>query len=355
MEIVEERMARMCWNDNGWQRPSGMSGKSTSDRSHERRNGYGHEEWLFDLDKLIDGYHYGFLQPLQRESKSTDATHYNITLYTYNSDVRQWYWIGRINHLESIDVDQASQVAEIYASNGWLDQMYQDIRNVEGNSQEFEANPAAIANCRFRPEQAELYEGFPVPFVEGDERPGDYYQFYRLPENFVAPQPQQVVFAPNRPVEIEGADGAIRTTSRTFESQIKEYEDYHSAIQNAFHAYLNDKYPNRTQREAPTGVGSSRIDLKFQDTDGRFIYYEVKSYNSLMQSIRAALGQLMEYAYYPDKTEAKELVIVSFERADAEVEAYINHLSRTFSLPIGYIQFSYSTMEILQAINCTHV
>ena len=60
----ERRMARICWNDNGWVFPSGRLGKSKDKKSHEGKYGYGHEEWLMDTSKLINGYNYGFLEPI---------------------------------------------------------------------------------------------------------------------------------------------------------------------------------------------------------------------------------------------------------------------------------------------------
>ena len=63
MKRVEEKIARICWNTNYWQKPSGKDGKSKD--TYELINGYGHEEWLFDKEKIIDGYHYSFLQGIK--------------------------------------------------------------------------------------------------------------------------------------------------------------------------------------------------------------------------------------------------------------------------------------------------
>jgi hypothetical protein len=51
----ETRIARICWNTNGWIKPSGKKGKSKS-HSHEYIYGFGHEEWNFDTEKIINGY-----------------------------------------------------------------------------------------------------------------------------------------------------------------------------------------------------------------------------------------------------------------------------------------------------------
>lgn len=65
-KIVLNKISKLCWNTNNWQYPSGPTGKSADRKSHEYKFGYGHEEWLFDFDKLINGYHYAFLQPVNK-------------------------------------------------------------------------------------------------------------------------------------------------------------------------------------------------------------------------------------------------------------------------------------------------
>ncbi|BCV27179.1 hypothetical protein [Shewanella algae] len=60
-----KKIARICWNSNGWITPSGRPGKSSNKDSYEYQNGYGHEEWLLDTTKIIDGYHYGYIKQLE--------------------------------------------------------------------------------------------------------------------------------------------------------------------------------------------------------------------------------------------------------------------------------------------------
>jgi len=46
----EKRIAKVCWNENDWISPSGEFGKSNDGKIARKRRGYGHEEWLFDLE-----------------------------------------------------------------------------------------------------------------------------------------------------------------------------------------------------------------------------------------------------------------------------------------------------------------
>lgn len=80
----EKRVARICWNKYGWVKPSGKEGKSRYKDSHEAQYGYGHEEWLFDIGKTINGYHYGFLEPVRKQQNAYAGNTYDIWLYTIN-------------------------------------------------------------------------------------------------------------------------------------------------------------------------------------------------------------------------------------------------------------------------------
>ena len=65
----QNKIARICWNNNSWKFPSGLKGKSKDNDAFERKYGFGYEEWLFDKRKIINGKHYGFLQPLNGVNK----------------------------------------------------------------------------------------------------------------------------------------------------------------------------------------------------------------------------------------------------------------------------------------------
>jgi hypothetical protein len=56
-------------------------------------------------------------------------------------------------------------------------------------------------------------------------------------------------------------------------------------------------------------------------------------------SIRQALPQLLEYAFWPENRRADELVIVSHLPSTAAADKYIKFLRTEFNLPLSYKQF----------------
>jgi hypothetical protein len=70
-----------------------------------------------------------------------------------------------------------------------------------------------------------------------------------------------------------------------------------------------------------------------------YIYYEIKTGLSAQSCIREALGQLLEYAYWPGAQLAARLVIIGEPPLDKYAKTYLETLQKEFSLPVEYRQF----------------
>ena len=77
--MAEDKIARICWNTEGWRNPSGPQGKSKNKRAYEHRVGYGHEEWLLDTTKLINGWDYAYLPPIGLHRQKYVGQAFNIS------------------------------------------------------------------------------------------------------------------------------------------------------------------------------------------------------------------------------------------------------------------------------------
>lgn len=78
------------------------------------------------------------------------------------------------------------------------------------------------------------------------------------------------------------------------------------------------------------------------------MFYEVKTYASAKMSIREAIGQLMEYSYYPDCMLATELVVVSQAPLGEDGKRYIKMLNKKFTIPISYMQFNHPDAKVIE-------
>lgn len=112
----------------------------------------------------------------------------------------------------------------------------------------------------------------------------------------------------------------------------------HNILQAALFDYLARIHgENNVSGEQNCG-NRTLIDVCVQEDDG-YVYYELKTGLSAQSCIREALGQLMEYSYWPGAQEAKRLVIVGEAPCDEEATEYIRRLREKFSFPLEYRQF----------------
>ena len=62
------KLCRICWNTEQWRRPSGTAA-AIETGSYVHEHGFGHEEWLFNFEWMIDGHRFAFLQPINKSTK----------------------------------------------------------------------------------------------------------------------------------------------------------------------------------------------------------------------------------------------------------------------------------------------
>lgn len=81
------------------------------------------------------------------------------------------------------------------------------------------------------------------------------------------------------------------------------------------------------------------IDLVVKNGDNLW-FYEIKTASSAKACIRQALGQILEYAYWPECKRPEKLIIVGPNAATTLEQSYIETLRCEFRLPIEYAVIS---------------
>ena len=110
----------------------------------------------------------------------------------------------------------------------------------------------------------------------------------------------------------------------------------HNVIQEALYNKLSKKYgSDNVGTEISSGNGGS-IDLVVKRKKDEFWFYEIKTAHTAKACIRQAIGQLLEYSFWPKNKEASRLVVVGEPVLDDEAYQYIEYLKRRFRLPIDY-------------------
>lgn len=117
-------------------------------------------------------------------------------------------------------------------------------------------------------------------------------------------------------------------------------------IQKALHKHLVSVYgEENVGTERPTVTG--KIDAVVR-RGTKYWFYEIKPSTPTRACIREAVGQLLEYAFWPGAQEAERLLIIGEHPLDKQSRQYVQYLREHFSLPVDYQQFSLSRGKIIE-------
>jgi len=243
-----EKIARLCWNTHDWKRPSGRAGKSLSESSYEKIVGFGHEEWLLDDSKILpDGYHYGFLQPMNVKSLKHVGMTYDIHLFTISPKKHKVY-IGYLKNAIGISEKESRKVYQYYKENGWIDEMKQDIQFVGGVVKDLK--PTWMFNVKFKFEDAVInYSNQPI--IKSDTI-GHRYNLMNKTGEFE--------FELDDEGNIETLDTSMFVkTTKAGEILI---DPLHKKIQNAVVELLKDQYVHLYMEKGTDGYLKQKVDIK---------------------------------------------------------------------------------------------
>lgn len=329
-----DKISRICWNTNNWKRPSGSEGKSRVASSYENSVGFGHEEWLLDDSRVLpDGYHYGFLQPLNVSSGKHIGQKYNIHLFTISPN-KQKVYVGCIHNAIAIDCDESKKAFHYYKEQGWISEMKEDVRLVGGTVTGF--NALWMFNVKFKFSDTKIYYSNP-PVIRYDTL-GHRYTLMDKTNDFV--------FLKDKEGNVQTLDTSSIT--RTTKSGKIIIDPLHKKIQNAVVLLLKNKYHHLYLESCDETLSSSqRVDIKgvYKETE-EWHYFEVKT-GSAKQCIREALGQILEYSLYNHKSSrASKMYIIGPEQPDDKDAAYLKKLRDMYGVPIWFRWYSFQENKL---------
>lgn len=87
-------------------------------------------------------------------------------------------------------------------------------------------------------------------------------------------------------------------------------------------------------------LNGTLIDVALRIADGQYWYYEIKTASSPRACLREALGQILEYSFWPGAQEESRLIVCGERALDADGAAYLTQLQTRFNLPIAYEQIT---------------
>ena len=138
-------------------------------------------------------------------------------------------------------------------------------------------------------------------------------------------------FAPRKPGEIpsgnskkQGQDPALISHNHKIIQQI------------VYDRLVASHSKNRVSCELPMASGNP-ADIVVQTAEDQYEIYEIKTEETSRECIRQAIGQLLEYAFWPRSPAVNRLFVVGPVKLDSEAENYLQSLISNFQLPIEYL------------------
>ncbi|MEX1153564.1 hypothetical protein [Parvibaculum sp.] len=110
----------------------------------------------------------------------------------------------------------------------------------------------------------------------------------------------------------------------------------HNELQAALCKRLIAKYGEDNVADEHSNGAGGEIDVILRKSSNEYWYYEIKTAWSPRECIRQALGQILEYSYWPGANEPSRLIICGENPLDYEGRQYIEKLKSKFQLPILY-------------------
>lgn len=323
------KITRIAFNSTGWQKPTGDARKYEASGTYNHDFGFGHEDWLFRSDWLIDGWRYGFIQGVNKShAKLVRAgTPVDLTLFTVQPDKKRRY-VATIHDVECLDDQQAEDALELFRKQGWYVAMLKEINDIGGDASALGNAEWAkhILNVRFRLENAELFASETYALPDDPVMKLNRYQLTDLQKISSKSNVQQLqsrAGSTNLPPIQQVMRGATSAVVYTPE-----------------HARMQEKLMIELKREYPKAIvvrEENFIDVSVQ-TEQELILFEIKSDLEPRSVIRQALGQILEYAYHPSRAYALpvQLVIVGRRQLTASDAEYMRYLTTKFLLPLSY-------------------
>lgn len=111
----------------------------------------------------------------------------------------------------------------------------------------------------------------------------------------------------------------------------------HTRMQGELYGALVQKYGKENVGAECVTCSGLPADLIVKTGDGYEIF-EIKTSRSPRDCVRQAVGQLLEYAYWPGSPHCSKLWAVGPSPIDSSTTEYLGELKKQFSLPIDYRQ-----------------
>ena len=333
-------LQRICWNRQGWQRPSGDAVES----GYPSDEGFGFEEWNFNKEQACDGEVYGYLPywPSDRNRRIAQGR-YHIDFFTIEPYTKLRLMVGRYRDAREAGPDDAAKVDAHFRANGIYEIRAEELREALAASGRRMTAQAALRRVRAIVLDPDFRFICPVEDIEVFPSPVEF----KLPdERGINPRFSKPTIL-KRPVRVDRPGNGPKNKSlenfsprpgplaenaypRATAAELRTIIPLHNKLSNRFAEWLKENGRQSVYQER------GRVDLEYRE-ESLLCRAELKvCYRvNTRHAIREALGQLLDYNLWGERVTADRWLIILNNKPTAEDVAFLGRLSSKHRMPLG--------------------
>lgn len=320
---MEYLLQRLCWNSNGYQYPAGKT--RGIDKGFSGEHGFGYEEWNFNTNDIIDNKCYGYMY---QTPKHSEEKIYNIYFFSKDNEGRDLL-IGLYKEAKFLDVKQRFDLREKFKKSEMYERRRLELLNLDiskkladnyilGDTEEekflFPLNICVDPKNIFLLEHPILMkrlfqERLNYHYTTAENITNERKKINVLNNCFQNSKREDLII-------IKNYDLTENSYFRSINNDIKLIQPLHNKLSNEFKKYLLSKQFYEVEQE------NCSLDMIAKKNSSTYMF-ELKIVNTpfVRHSIREALGQLLEYNYYPHRSKFDYLnIVLNRKPSDLEID-----------------------------------
>lgn len=319
---------RVCWNTRGWCLPAG----STDEKGYPGENGFGHEEWNFQLEDAVEGCVYGYMYS---PPKKDEGEQFRLHFYAIHPETKQRLLVGSYLEAEVVRESEYRRVLKAFKSKGILDRRARELLRVapamglqKAREEMSNALERAWLKVKCPVEAVKLFEP-PVrlPLNVGEKTLSHRFRMFTYVD-------EAELFKRTDAFSEDPTDGFTRLDLaedgylRESRENLKEIVPRHNALSNTLCRWLEARGIHPVQEKQGVDIGFRHQGASYK-VEIKIVYGA-----TTRQSLREAVGQLLEYNHYPGRDQCDVwMVLLDCEPKSEHIE-YVNNLREERGLPL---------------------
>jgi hypothetical protein len=336
-------LQRVCWNTRDWKLPDGNLKR---DGGYAAKHGFGHEEWNFQTDDACKGFVFGYLRyhPAQKTLAKSGGK-FRIAFWSRDPLSGKKYIVGYYHEAvpatksDALELDRHFKEQGIYRRRATELMIVPHFTQAQRSAELVRSVKKGTFNFKCKVGDLELlHQKLLLPDKVNGRPVGQYFTNPTIIDGPLFNPKRQAKKSKSGNPTPSGFKGARGGTTepliedsyfRESPARLRLIVPRHKKLGNLFSAWLSKAGYTKVKKEIQF------VDVEYFD-ESSLCRAELKTcYGATTtKAIREALGQLLEYNFFGNRTKAKKWFIVLDEKPSPADLSFLGKLAR-LGLPLG--------------------